>query len=47
MGLMCNTTGGYQEDVRAQGGEVVQDSKASWHTAGESSCFGVWDRTGF
>ena len=51
MGLMCNTIGGYQEDVRPQGGEVAQDyeeaGKASWHTAGEYSCFGVWDRTGF
>ena len=51
MGLMFITTGGYQEDVRPQGGEVVQvyeeAGKASWHTAGEYSCIGVWDRTGF
>ena len=48
---MCNATGGYQDGVRRQGCEVTQDGedagKASWHSAGNSSCFGVRDRTGF
>ena len=42
---MFNATGGCQDGVRRQGGEVAQDDEdsgnASWYTAGKSFSYGV------